>query len=84
MAPKDEATAKVIATLSEDEQAALPSRLRSLTADAEVRAWNDAKAERDEAIAAAWNIADLDARQEALEAAAAAWRRFKAKAGKGK
>lgn len=45
--------AALLADLSDDELARLPARLRRLTVDEHTRAWNEAKRERDEAIAAA-------------------------------
>lgn len=76
--PDDEATAKVVASLSPAEQAALPSRLRALVAGPETTAWAEAKAERDAALAAALELEDPDERVAALEAAKEAWQVRKA------
>lgn len=43
----------LLADLTDEELARLPSRLRRLTVDDHTRAWTEAKRERDEAIAAA-------------------------------
>lgn len=87
--PDDRATAALIATLSPAEQAALPSRLRALTADERTVAWNAAKAERDAAIAAATALVDPEdpesgyaiedplERHAAVTAAKDAWSAFK-------
>lgn len=42
----------LLADLTDEELARLPARLRRLTVDENTRAWNEAKRERDEAIAA--------------------------------
>lgn len=76
--PDVEATAKVVASLSPAEQAALPSRLRALVADDYVAAWAQAKAERDAALRAALELEDPDERVAALEAAKEAWQARKA------
>lgn len=51
MAPKTHEA--LLADLTDEELARLPSRLRRLTVDEHTRTWNEAKRERDEAIAAA-------------------------------
>lgn len=68
----------LLADLSEDEIARLPSRLRALERDEHTEAWNEAKDARDVAIAAAWAIEDADQRAAALEAAQASWAERKA------
>lgn len=87
--PDDRATAALVASLSPAEQAALPSRLRALTADERTLAWNTAKAERDAAIDAATALVDPEdpesgyamddplERHDAVTAAKDAWSAFK-------
>lgn len=58
LTPEDRGKRELVLSLSEAEQAALPSRLRALTADERTIAWNAAKAERDAAIATATALVD--------------------------
>ncbi len=81
---------ELVLSLSPEEQAALPSRLRRLVADEETLAWNAAKADRDAAIEAAtarvdaddpesgYVIEDPDERAAAVAAARDAWAAAKA------
>lgn len=75
--PDDRATAAVVASLSTTEQAALPSRLRSLVADDATHGWNAAKAARDAALEAAEGLTDPDQRVAAIDAAKAEWAAYK-------
>lgn len=68
----------LVAGLAPEEQAVLPSRLRALVADHETVAWNVAKAERDAALEAAYEVEDLDERAVAITAAKDAWTARKA------
>lgn len=75
--------AALVAGLTEEERAALPSRLRALTVDDRTKAWQAAKATRDAALTAARDIEDPDARDEALTAARDAWATAKAELAEG-
>ena len=73
--PDDRAIAAVVASLTPQEQSALPSRLRALVADERTAAWHAAKERRDAAIAAATTpdeIADAKTDWAAFKAAFAA------------
>lgn len=78
MSKTGSALAAEIASLTDAERAALPSRLRALNADDRTKAWGQAKAERDAALAAAWAIEDPDERAAAVAAAKEAWAAAKA------
>lgn len=78
MSKTGSALAAEIATLTDKERAALPSRLRTLVADERTKAWGKAKAARDAALEAAWAIEDLDERAAAVAAAKDAWADAKA------
>lgn len=87
MSKTGSALAAEIASLTDAERAALPSRLRALNADDRTKAWGAAKAERDAALAAAWAkddetgaylIPDPDERAAAVAAAKEAWAATKA------
>lgn len=75
--------AALVAGLTDEERATLPSRLRALTVDDRTKAWQAAKDTRDAALAAAWDIEDPDARHEALTAARDAWATAKAELAEG-
>lgn len=79
--PKSSEADQLVAALSnltEAEIAALPSRLRRLLRPPEADAWEAGKAERDAALAAAYELEDPDERAEAVSAARAAWAERKA------
>jgi hypothetical protein len=76
--PDDAQIAAVVTSLTPEEQAALPARLRATTADQATREWNDAKARRDAALQAADELEDPDERVAAIDAAKAEWTAFKA------
>lgn len=78
--PSDDAKRELVLSLTPEERGALPARLRALAADKATIAWNEAKAERDAALEAAYAIEDPDERTAAAEAARAAWADFKASA----
>lgn len=77
--PDADAMRELIANLSPEEQAVLPSRLRALVRSAEADAWASAKAERDAAIAAFTDpTTGLYTDPDAVAAARAAWAARKA------
>lgn len=90
--PPDERKRELVQSLTVEERAALPSHLRALAADDATVAWNQAKAERDAALEAAYARVDpsdpesdyvIDEPEERAAAAAAAkatWAEFKASA----
>lgn len=90
--PPDERKRELVESLTVEERAALPSHLRALTADKATVAWNQAKAERDARLEAAYAhvdpadpesdyvIEDPEERAAAAEAARATWAEFKASA----
>ena len=69
----------LVASLTPDERARLPARLRALVADERAAAWAQAKAERDAAMEVAYALDDLDERAAALTVANDAWQACKAK-----